>query len=158
MANMGLIVQNEQKSGQFMGATIVSTGKHIMVDDTLSHYAAIAFIMYALLVALMVQQHNVVSKFSPYIAVLFLVLFWYGRRTSMQACAPRWISLNTEDYFNGPFDKTRAHGRCFIADRNMENFKLLRPCGKGNTIYFVNLYVHIYVVTVHGFKTFATQF
>jgi hypothetical protein len=72
--NMGLIVQNEQKSGQFMGATIVSTGKHIM------------------------------------------------------ACAPRWISLNTEDYFNGPFDKTRAHGRCFIADRNMENFKLLRPC------------------------------
>ena len=44
-----LIVQDEQKSGQFMGATIVSTGEHIMVDD---HYPAIAFIMYALLVAL----------------------------------------------------------------------------------------------------------
>jgi integrin alpha 8 len=74
-----LIVQDEQKSGQFMGATIVSTGEHIM------------------------------------------------------ACAPRWISLNTEDYFNGPFDKTRAHGRCFIADRNMENFKLLRPCDMDNS-------------------------
>ena len=54
-----------------------------------------------------------------------------------QVCAPRWVSLNIDDFVHGPVDKTRAHGRCFIAGRDMRNFKLLRPCSKLETFVYI---------------------
>ena len=48
----------------------------------------------------------------------------------IQICAPRWISFDVIGGRFGPFDKTRAHGRCFYSGRDLIDFELLRPCGE----------------------------
>jgi hypothetical protein len=68
-------IKAESKEGQFLGATIISSGDHLMV------------------------------------------------------CAPRWISLRSRG--SVAFDRTRGHGRCFVAKRNMTEFFIIRPCVGG---------------------------
>jgi hypothetical protein len=47
----------------------------------------------------------------------------------LMVCAPRWISLETRGAVD--FDRTRGHGRCFVAERNMRDFFITRPCDGG---------------------------